>query len=201
MLYRGNGTAFEHAIFLCDLLLGLGLDAYVCIGGGMEKSVSCFQHAELGWQHAWVVTITDPDYADLSNASSDIDTPPTTPEPTKLRRQSQPETSEILRNASAAKLAERVAELKRISQERKNSLEGLQPQGSSEAITETEEIVQHPQLKKVLEYVKSWEKKTYLCAALILLVCSIRIISLRCDDVCSWGNRKKQMNHHQKWIP
>lgn len=37
----------DHAILLCSLLLGFGLDAYVCVGTKSKGSV-----------HAWVVTIS-----------------------------------------------------------------------------------------------------------------------------------------------
>ena len=46
MLCRGWGSELEHAIFLCDLFLGLKLDAYVACG--MRRGIPCF----------WVVTRT-----------------------------------------------------------------------------------------------------------------------------------------------
>lgn len=37
----------DHAILLCSLLLGFGLDAYICVGTKQKGSV-----------HAWVMTIS-----------------------------------------------------------------------------------------------------------------------------------------------
>ncbi|XP_065828302.1 centrosomal protein of 76 kDa-like isoform X2 [Oscarella lobularis] len=45
-LSKGAGNCEDHAVLLCSLLLGFGLDAYVCIG---TKSK--------GTAHAWVATI------------------------------------------------------------------------------------------------------------------------------------------------
>jgi centrosomal protein CEP76 len=53
-LTRGCGDAEDHAVLLCNLLLGFGLDAYVCIGTNSEGS------------HAWVMTM---------DSSSDITAP------------------------------------------------------------------------------------------------------------------------------
>lgn len=44
-LTRGCGDAEDHAVLLCNLLLGFGLDAYVCVGTNSEGA------------HAWVMTI------------------------------------------------------------------------------------------------------------------------------------------------
>lgn len=44
-LTRGCGDAEEHAVLLCNLLLGFGLDAYVCVGTNSEGA------------HTWVMTI------------------------------------------------------------------------------------------------------------------------------------------------
>ncbi|KAJ1554910.1 hypothetical protein HK405_003744, partial [Cladochytrium tenue] len=46
VLLRRGGSLLEHALLLCDLLLGLGLQAYVAIGKVMQRP------------YAWVVTIT-----------------------------------------------------------------------------------------------------------------------------------------------
>ncbi|XP_076112649.1 centrosomal protein of 76 kDa-like [Mytilus galloprovincialis] len=46
-LCRNRGDCEDHAILLCSLLLGFGLNAYVCIGTKSKGSV-----------HAWVMTIT-----------------------------------------------------------------------------------------------------------------------------------------------
>jgi centrosomal protein CEP76 len=43
-LSRGCGDSEDHAVLLCNLLLGFGLEAYVCIGTNSEGS------------HAWVMT-------------------------------------------------------------------------------------------------------------------------------------------------
>ena len=43
-LSRGCGDSEDHSVLLCNLLLGFGLDAYVCIGTNSEGS------------HAWVLT-------------------------------------------------------------------------------------------------------------------------------------------------
>ena len=42
-LARGCGDAEDHAVLLCNLLIGFGLDAYVAVGTNGEGS------------HAWVV--------------------------------------------------------------------------------------------------------------------------------------------------
>mmetsp|Transcript_4441 Transcript_4441/g.7572 ORF Transcript_4441/g.7572 Transcript_4441/m.7572 type:complete len:102 (-) Transcript_4441:611-916(-) len=42
-LARGCGDSEDHAVLLCNLLIGFGLDAYVCVGTNGEGS------------HAWVV--------------------------------------------------------------------------------------------------------------------------------------------------
>lgn len=44
-LCRGSGDAEDHAVLLAGLLLGFGLDAYVCIGLSGEGP------------HAWVLTL------------------------------------------------------------------------------------------------------------------------------------------------
>lgn len=41
MLFRGQATAFEHAILLCSLLRGSQLDAYVCVGEGISSVTLC----------------------------------------------------------------------------------------------------------------------------------------------------------------
>eukprot|EP00105_Crassostrea_gigas_P015727 XP_011432820.1 PREDICTED: centrosomal protein of 76 kDa-like [Crassostrea gigas] len=46
-LCRNKGDCEDHAILLCSLLLGFGLDAYVCVGTKSKGAV-----------HAWVVTIS-----------------------------------------------------------------------------------------------------------------------------------------------
>lgn len=43
-LARGCGDSEDHAVLLCNLLLGFGLEAYVCVGTNMEGS------------HTWVMT-------------------------------------------------------------------------------------------------------------------------------------------------
>eukprot|EP00002_Diphylleia_rotans_P038836 TRINITY_DN8878_c0_g1_i1.p1 TRINITY_DN8878_c0_g1~~TRINITY_DN8878_c0_g1_i1.p1 ORF type:complete len:600 (+),score=95.19 TRINITY_DN8878_c0_g1_i1:110-1909(+) len=44
-LCRGRGSVEEHAILLCSLLLGFGLDAFVCLGSNQDGP------------HAWAMTI------------------------------------------------------------------------------------------------------------------------------------------------
>ncbi|XP_048752411.1 centrosomal protein of 76 kDa-like [Ostrea edulis] len=46
-LCRNKGDCEDHALLLCSLLLGFGLDAYVCVGTKSKGAV-----------HAWVVTIS-----------------------------------------------------------------------------------------------------------------------------------------------
>ncbi|XP_071091691.1 centrosomal protein of 76 kDa-like isoform X1 [Haliotis cracherodii] len=46
-LCRNKGDCEDHAVLLCSLLMGFGLDAYVCVGTKAKGSV-----------HAWVMTIT-----------------------------------------------------------------------------------------------------------------------------------------------
>lgn len=43
-LARGCGDSEDHSVLLCNLLLGFGLEAYICIGTNSEGS------------HAWVIT-------------------------------------------------------------------------------------------------------------------------------------------------
>lgn len=43
-LTQGSGSAIEHALLLCSLLLGFGFDAYVCVGRSSDGP------------HAWVFT-------------------------------------------------------------------------------------------------------------------------------------------------
>lgn len=38
LLLKKNGCAMEKSILLCGLFLGMGLDAYVCVGNGMCSS-------------------------------------------------------------------------------------------------------------------------------------------------------------------
>lgn len=45
-LSRGCGDSEDHAVLLCNLLLGFGLEAYVCVGTNSEGA------------HAWVLTRT-----------------------------------------------------------------------------------------------------------------------------------------------
>ncbi|GFN79292.1 centrosomal protein of 76 kda [Plakobranchus ocellatus] len=45
-LCRNKGDCEDHAILLCSLLLGFGLDAYVCVGTKIKGSV-----------HVWVMTV------------------------------------------------------------------------------------------------------------------------------------------------
>ncbi len=47
-----KGGVEEHATLLCSLLLGCGLDAYVCIGTQRVES------APVPVPHAWVLTIS-----------------------------------------------------------------------------------------------------------------------------------------------
>ena len=54
-LSRGCGDAEDHSVLLCNLLLGFGLEAYVCIGTNMEGA------------HAWVTTF---DYSDGSGRAT-----------------------------------------------------------------------------------------------------------------------------------
>ena len=42
-LARGCGESEDHAVLLCNLLIGFGLDCYVCVGTNGEGS------------HAWVL--------------------------------------------------------------------------------------------------------------------------------------------------
>ncbi|KAK3589311.1 hypothetical protein CHS0354_026966 [Potamilus streckersoni] len=46
-LCRNKGDCEDHAVLLCSLLLGFGLDAYVCVGTKAKGAV-----------HAWVMTIS-----------------------------------------------------------------------------------------------------------------------------------------------
>lgn len=46
---RGCGDSEDHAVLLCNLLLGFGLDAFVVVGINSEGS------------HAWVMTKTQSD--------------------------------------------------------------------------------------------------------------------------------------------
>lgn len=46
-LCRNRGDCEDHALLLCSLLLGYGLDAYVCVGTKSKGAV-----------HAWVMTVT-----------------------------------------------------------------------------------------------------------------------------------------------
>jgi len=50
-LSRGCGDSEDHAVLLCNLLLGFGLDAYVVVGTNSEGS------------HAWVMTRQPPNAA------------------------------------------------------------------------------------------------------------------------------------------
>eukprot|EP00698_Gefionella_okellyi_P022242 TRINITY_DN7343_c0_g1_i1.p1 TRINITY_DN7343_c0_g1~~TRINITY_DN7343_c0_g1_i1.p1 ORF type:complete len:1029 (+),score=195.06 TRINITY_DN7343_c0_g1_i1:94-3180(+) len=159
MMYRGNGTVFEHALLLCDLLLGMGLDAYVCLGGG------------LGTRHAWVITIRDPDLED--GASSANSSAPDTPEPDThvgsqrpslaaggahngSRRMSlQPEGLGLGRTMSQKVQQERLAELKRFSLGT-NVADGINiphsfsvDSGMSDAAEFSS--IGHPLLKKILD--------------------------------------------------
>lgn len=43
-IFQGCGDSEDHAVLLCNLLLGFGLDAYVAVGTNSEGS------------HAWVLT-------------------------------------------------------------------------------------------------------------------------------------------------
>ena len=45
-LDTGKGTAVEHSLILCGLLLGFGLNAYVCLGSSSDGA------------HAWVLTLS-----------------------------------------------------------------------------------------------------------------------------------------------
>jgi centrosomal protein CEP76 len=47
-LSRGCGDSEDHAVLLCNLLLGFGLEAYVCVGVNSEGA------------HAWVMTRSPP---------------------------------------------------------------------------------------------------------------------------------------------
>ena len=51
-LSRGCGDSEDHSVLLCNLLLGFGLDAYVCIGTNSEGA------------HAWVLTKAPPTGSD-----------------------------------------------------------------------------------------------------------------------------------------
>jgi centrosomal protein CEP76 len=44
IIFQGCGDSEDHAVLLCNLLLGFGLDAYVIVGTNSEGS------------HAWVLT-------------------------------------------------------------------------------------------------------------------------------------------------
>ncbi|CAG5134305.1 unnamed protein product [Candidula unifasciata] len=46
-LCRNRGDCEDHAVLLCSLLLGFGLDAYVCVGTKVKGSV-----------HTWVMTVS-----------------------------------------------------------------------------------------------------------------------------------------------
>jgi len=50
-LSRGCGDSEDHAVLLCNLLLGFGLDAFVCVGTNQEGA------------HAWVLTRNAPTVA------------------------------------------------------------------------------------------------------------------------------------------
>lgn len=52
-LSRGCGDSEDHSVLLCNLLLGFGLEAYVCVGTNMEGA------------HTWVLTF---DYSDGAKA-------------------------------------------------------------------------------------------------------------------------------------
>lgn len=47
-LSRGCGDSEDHSVLLCNLLLGFGLEAYVCVGTNSEGS------------HSWVLTKAPP---------------------------------------------------------------------------------------------------------------------------------------------
>lgn len=47
-LVKNRGDVENHAILLCNLLIGFGLDAYVCLGTKVKSNAA----------HAWVVTIS-----------------------------------------------------------------------------------------------------------------------------------------------
>jgi len=59
-LDRGKGTAVEHSLLLCGLLLGFGLKAYICLGAGLDGS------------HAWVITCDDSELDDEEKRPSEI---------------------------------------------------------------------------------------------------------------------------------
>lgn len=44
-LSRGCGDSEDHSVLLCNLLLGFGLDAYICVGTNLEGA------------HTWVMTM------------------------------------------------------------------------------------------------------------------------------------------------
>ena len=46
-LAKRQGNVAEHSLLLCNLLLGFGMDAYVCLGTNSEGN------------HSWVLTIND----------------------------------------------------------------------------------------------------------------------------------------------
>ena len=63
-LSKGRGDVEDHATLLCSLLLGFGLDAYVCIGRARDDAGEGGEGGEEGErgeggerEHAWVVTV------------------------------------------------------------------------------------------------------------------------------------------------
>jgi centrosomal protein CEP76 len=58
MLSRGMGHAEDHAILLCSLLLGFGLDAYVCLGTASAQEVGAGSATSEPVPHAWVCTFS-----------------------------------------------------------------------------------------------------------------------------------------------
>ena len=56
-LAKSRGNTANHALLLCNLLLGFGLDAYVCVGTVKQSSASNAS-SEQQRAHTWVVTMS-----------------------------------------------------------------------------------------------------------------------------------------------
>lgn len=61
VLFQRHGSPVEHAILLCDLFLGLGVDAYVCLGTSTSTEIESlllnifltFEQHNPTAQHGW----------------------------------------------------------------------------------------------------------------------------------------------------
>ena len=54
-LYQGSGGVEDRAVLLCSLLLGFGLDAYVCVGSASTQADS--QRSPPITPYAWIATV------------------------------------------------------------------------------------------------------------------------------------------------